>query len=157
MIFLLLLFGLGLFLLPKSEGEGVNLLRTYSLTSRAFSTITAWEWFTDRPLWGMGFNAYKWVAVPVHEARQIPSLPSGPDNSFVLVLATTGIIGFSIFSIYIIMLFMQIFRKKWILLSLSLILIHSLTNNSWFYPWVMVWVSLMLADTAHEAKADRKQ
>jgi glycosyltransferase involved in cell wall biosynthesis len=151
----LVLFGMGVWFLPRGGGEGVNLLRTYSIHSRAFSTLTAWEWFVERPVWGMGFNGYKWIAGIETYERPIPSLPSGPDNSWVLVLATTGMMGGISMSLYLYMLFAYLWREPWMKLSLLVIVLHSMTNNSWFYPWVMVWVYLMIAERGLTVKAER--
>jgi glycosyltransferase involved in cell wall biosynthesis len=147
-------FGLGLLVLPKSEGEGVNLMRTYSLNSRAFSTLRGLEYFMDKPWFGMGFNAYKWVVTDNDLDRSIPSLPSGPDNSAVLVLATTGIVGFIPFSLYVFLLYRTL-RRGWMRMSLFMILFHSMTNNSWFYPWIMVWIYLLLAASMDEVTVDK--
>jgi glycosyltransferase involved in cell wall biosynthesis len=156
LIIFLAVFGVGIWLLPRGGGEGVNLLRRYSVHSRAFSTLTAWEWFRERPVLGMGFNGYKWVAGIETFDRSIPSLPSGPDNSWVLVLATAGMVGGMSVLIYLSVLLTYFWKMPWLRLSLIIIVLHSMTNNSWFYPWVMVWVYLMIAERRMNTRVETK-
>lgn len=125
-------------LLPKSTGEGTKLERESSITARINNwskTLEVWE---KNPVFGIGFNTYRF------EAKVAPKSHSGgADSSLLLVLATTGILGFAAY-IYLL-------KKTWDLgdfvfkASLAGIIIHSFFNNTLFYPHVMEWLWIILA------------
>jgi len=95
-------FIIGIILLPKNlGGEGVKLLRTASLISRSEYLNNAIIIFIDHPVLGVGFNSYRYAQ---HRYGFIDDISlktshagSGTDNSFLFVLATTGIIGFTVY------------------------------------------------------------
>lgn len=144
--YFLIMFGLfmAVLLVPKPGGEGVNLRRTYSIISRRESYLNAWNLFQQHPWFGIGFNAYKWVTGTNVQSNGIPVRPSGPDNSFLLILVTTGVIGMMPWLIYMGILSRFLVQDAGLFSGLIVILIHSLVNNSWFYPWVMIWVYLLI-------------
>lgn len=100
--FLFALFGLiGIvFIISSSKFsiENTNLLRTHSNEARLETTRNALAIFSDHPLLGIGFNSYRYAQVKYRFRHANTPLPShadaGVDNSFLFVLATTGIIGF---------------------------------------------------------------
>lgn len=125
-------------------GEGVNLARTYSIESRATSVLTAYDIFRSNPLWGIGFNRYpEFITQP----SVIQSYhPSGPDNSMMMLLTTTGIVGMMTF-VFIGWKLLNIFSKDaFVCVSACTVLAHSLTNNSLFYVFVLFWMMGLLAE-----------
>lgn len=125
LLFLLLTLGIFLYFIPKPFGEGVNLLRTFSIISRFENQRQALVVFAKNPLLGVGFGPLK------------------VDNSFIFVLATTGVVGFITFLVFL--------KKTWQITpnplakaALLAILIHSLFNNSFFYPPILVLFFLLL-------------
>ncbi len=88
----------GLLFIPKNlPSEGVNLLRTASIESRLTSMKQALTIIKDNPIFGVGFNMYSFAQeryefTPQSKFSQMHSA-AGTDNSFLFVLATTGIIG----------------------------------------------------------------
>lgn len=134
--------------LIKPGGEGVNLTRTYSIVHRARSIVTGWDIFKDHPYIGIGYNSYRTFTLPQSHDPLIPYHPSSPDNSFVLILATTGIVGMISFSYFLLSFGISARRHPFQVFSLVAILTHSLFNNSFFYPFVLMWwmiASLQLA------------
>ncbi len=131
-----------LFFLPKPGGEGINLLRTFSFNARLQSWQTAWETGRQHPLLGIGFNQYPQLLVPNSMVQNYH--PSAPDSSWLYLWATTGVMGVVAFG--------------WMLWgwwkdgsglvkgSLVAILLHSVMNNSFFYPWVLLWLWLLLLE-----------
>jgi len=116
---------------PKPFGEGVNLLRTFSISSRVDSMQQGLDLFIQRPVFGWGFNT-----LVTGDGRV------GIDNSFIFILATTGIFGFASF-IYLLGLSLgsSTYSVKLCLLSL---LVHGLFNNTLFFPWIIYfWVFLL--------------
>lgn len=122
---LLLVLGVLIYFVPKPFGEGVNLSRTFSIVSRFENQKQALAIFFENPILGVGFG------------------PRKIDNSFVFVLATTGIIGF--------LVFLGFLKKAWqstadplAKAALLAILAHSLFNNSLFYPPILALFFLLL-------------
>ena len=124
------------FLLPRPEGEGGDLARTASVISRYRSWDQAVEIFTERPLLGVGFNNYRLAQKDKGYLSQADwqtnHAGAGADNSYLFVLATTGVLGLIAFGY-----FLSSLSPWWLMAP---IMVHSLLNNSWFYPWVLVFV-----------------
>lgn len=110
---------------PKPFGEGVNLFRTYSITSRLTSFNNGLQLYKESPFLGTGFGQL------VGQAGQRVSV----DNSYIFLLAGSGILGLASFLIVLYSV-LKSTDKKTILLLLP-ILIHSFFNNSFFYIWIM--------------------
>lgn len=125
-------------ILPKSTGEGTKLGRENSIQARLNNwkhTINVWSKY---PFLGIGFNTYRFETKVAPESHS-----GGADNSLLLVLATTGTIGFAAYAFLL--------KKTWdygdILFKASLagVIVHSMFNNTLFYPWVMEWLWILLA------------
>jgi len=149
--FTLTLLGLLVFVIPKPFGEGVNLLRVYSIFSRLDSYQHGLNLFLSQPIFGVGFNTLKQMS------GGIPQLSSGIDNSFIFVLATTGVIGFSAFIFLLVVSFINV--KDLIgRISLFLILFHSLFNNSFFQSSVLlVWIVITAFSKEKNLSSDSSQ
>ena len=149
----LCIFILTILVLPRPAGEGVKLERQASIYSRLESWHQGLQVFRKNPFLGIGFNYYR------YEARDFGFLPdkwqvshagAGVDNSFIFILATTGIIGFifylnMFYKITIYALSKKQKTKIIIIASLSAIIIHAFFNNTLFYPWVMIWFWIFCA------------
>lgn len=130
-VFILVTLALIVFFVPKPFGEGVNLIRLYSIISRLDTYQHAISLFLSRPLFGVGFNTL--------------GQGGGIDNSFLFVLATTGIVGFSTF-IYLLVISFQKVTDLIPRLSLAAILFHSLFNNSFFQSSILLlWIAIIAA------------
>lgn len=139
----------GIILLPKHlQSEGVKLLRTVSIEKRLESMEHAIAIFKDSPLFGVGFNTYRFVQfdygfITEQELRQSHAA-AGVDNSFLFVLATTGIFGFLAY----LFLWYRVMRAVWgdwlVITSLIAIFVHALFVNSLFYPWIMEWLWILV-------------
>lgn len=121
--------------------------------ARIVTWLNAVQIFRDNPLIGVGFNTYRYkqqdygflVEAGGHSA-------SGTDSSLLLVLATTGIVGFIFFAPFLYMIFKLSFRlirknckEGFVLIaSIAAILAHSQFVNSFFYPWIMLWFWVLL-------------
>jgi len=152
-IFLFLLF---LVFLPKAASEGTNLLRQYSF----FNRVETWEhaavMIRDHPALGVGFNLLRYAQKRYHylgEDWKTSHSGAGVENSYLFILVTTGIIGGSAFAWLIYKI-----NKLWLagserggtgkalgLASLAALATHGVFNNSWFYPWVLVWMWMLIA------------
>ncbi|HSV95149.1 MAG TPA: O-antigen ligase family protein [Spirochaetia bacterium] len=122
-----------IYLIPKPSGEGVNLLRTFSIFSRIDSWQQGLSLFAERPIIGWGYNTL----------RNIDGSRFQIDNSFIYILATTGIAGFLSFIYLVQKILVNTKNKGFKLLFISL-LIHSLFNNTLFYIWILALAMITL-------------
>jgi O-antigen ligase len=115
---------LGIVISPKPFGEGVNLLRTFSITSRLESQITGLRLFADKPIFGWGYQTL------------VTSSPAiNIDNSFIIILSTTGLLGFFFFVRFLISYFRSL--SPHLRSALVMIVVHALFNNSLFMSHIL--------------------
>lgn len=133
---------LAIFALPQKFGEGNNLLRTYSITSRWQSDWTYLQSYKWDLLIGRGFN----TLILDQSAGQYPNpaLPAGrhatgPNNSYLYLLTTTGILGLLGWGKFLWSLFRSS-RYPQVILFFAL---ASLFNNVMFYPFALLWILLV--------------
>ena len=135
-----------IFLLPRPAGQGVNLARTYSISSRISNYKETFTIFKKSPVFGVGFNNI--CLAKMIYLKNIDSAShscSGSDSSLLLILATTGTIGFIIFVSSISKILFNLkkgFYTKVFLVILSAVFVHSFFVNSLFYPWVMGYLAI---------------
>lgn len=132
-------------LLPRPSSEGVQLERKASIFARVSNWQQTIKIAKDHPLFGVGFNAYRYVQRDygfLGEDWQVSHAGAGADSSLLFVLATTGIFGFTAY----LWLWWKIIQRKSliILASAAALLTHSLFLNSLFYPWLMAWIWVLL-------------
>lgn len=150
------LFLLFVFLLPRPGGEGVRLERTASIVQRIESWQVALKVWEQSPFWGIGFNNYRYQLLktgflPDKNWQQSHSA-SGVENSFLLVLATSGMIGAILLMVFLfnsakmVILTQKSAWREFSFAGLMAILTSALFINSFFYPWVMInfWTILAL-------------
>jgi len=149
-IVMLLLISI-LFIKPKSEGT--NLLRTSSSSARIVTTQTALSIFLNSPIYGVGFNMYRYAQVRYGYLTQKDIEEShaaaGTDNSFMFVLATTGIVGllgylflYGKITLLAIKNRENVYTLTWIgsIIGAS---ISAFFINSLFYPFIVVWLWML--------------
>jgi O-antigen ligase len=156
----LVIFMLGLFLvIPKPGGISSSVLREDSSIARLGNWKRGMELFLQKPIFGYGFNMLRSISSPgwsEEPDRILSHAGAGLDNSFLFVLATTGILGGAAWA-YI---WYEAFRQKWfawkrnasvghlVVASILLaVIVHSLFNNSMFYPWVMIFLWIVIGAT----------
>jgi len=133
LLFLLILLGLVVYMTPKPFGEGVNLLRTFSIYSRIDSWQQGIGLAMARPILGWGYNTL----------RAADGSRFQIDNSYIFILATTGILGLLTFLNLLFKLFKSTLKEE-IRVPIISILIHGIFNNSLFYIWIMFFLFLLL-------------
>ncbi len=161
--FIIILF-IALVLSPKSfQTEGTNLFRSYSSMERVKSARIASDIFIKNPIIGVGFNTYRYAQNKYGylsgDKWEVTHSGSGTDNSFLFILATTGLIGFVVYINLLSKILKLQFRKidkssfvksRWAVVSISSIvglLINSLFLNSLFYPPIMLWLWMIIGFT----------
>ncbi len=155
-----------LFILPRPEGsEGVKLERTATIFSRIknwHQTITIG---IKRPLFGFGFNTYRYVQRKygfLEDNWQFSHSGAGADASLLFIFATTGIIGLLVFLNLIILIIKKCLKEikdnqnlkinQIVFVSLISLLIHSIFNNSLFFPWIILWLAVLMGLAEGEVK-----
>lgn len=138
--------------------EGLNPLRTVSTRARVESMRIATAIFQQNPVVGVGFNAYRYAqhryGFRPDDRWRTSHADAGTDNSFLFVLATTGIIGFVCYSYfwfsYLRTAFVLSRKGKGTLATVVFatgvaVLVSSLFLNTLFYPFILVWIMSLYA------------
>lgn len=139
LLVVLSLFAGSLFFLPRGDGEGVNLKRSSSIFARVVNYSETIQLFKQSPVFGVGFNNICAAREKFLGSKPLPlNSCFGSDSSLLMILTTTGVVGFMVFIHSLFLDSKKLFRdKKTLIYSLSISLfIHSLFVNSMFYPWV---------------------
>lgn len=160
LILYLLFFLGGMTILVSSRFyiENMNLFRVASSEARLKSMQEAFVIFQKNPILGVGFNTYRFALISNGFRDPIAALvnhaDASTDNSFLFVLATTGIVGFVayVFFWYIVIRKVRNVGKigglrAVMIASIIGIFVDSLFINSLFYPSLMLWMWVLLAVT----------
>ncbi len=145
-VFLLLTFFCLLFLLPKKFGEGVNLLRTFSIVSRIQENKTAITIWQKKPIFGIGYNRIRYEKERTgflrgedidtnHSAASFPS-------SFLIILTTGGIIGLLSF-VWVLLDLARISQTALLLIIFTFI--FSLYDNILLHPFILFLLFAILS------------
>lgn len=84
----ILFFLIIVLIIPKPAGEGVNLKRIYSISSRAVDYQIGIDLWKNKPIFGYGYNRIRYI-------KNSESLHSGAgfNSSYLTILVSSGIIG----------------------------------------------------------------
>ncbi len=142
-LFLLLgIFIISLYIIPKPFGEGVNLLRTYSIESRFSQNRQGLKNWYKNPLFGVGYNHLKSVnkiqfVYPEHASSAYPS-------SYVTILATSGLIGLFFFILALKSLWSYSKVSRYFILFLS---VFSFMDNILLHPFILFLLLFLINDS----------
>lgn len=150
--FLLLVLGLIvlIFILPTSKNTILRFTREFSALARIENYTQTLQIFKMSPVFGVGYDnlclaksgSVGYIDFQSHSC-------SGSDSSLLFILATTGIVGFLIFIFAIYKIWISWSRNYYFLILISstiALVVHSLFSNSMFYPWIMGWIMILLAE-----------
>lgn len=163
LFFSLFLVGiLTILILPRPAGEGVRLERESTILAKIENYKNTLTIIKDNPLLGVGFNNYRFTQKDygfLKEDWEYTHAGAGSDSSLLFTLATTGIFGFSIFILWLAKTLLFALKQKENLLVATMlaIFVHSLFANSFFYPWVMFWLFIILGANLKRFKDNRKK
>jgi len=140
-----------IFIAPKSfKLEGTDFLRVVSTQERIANMQQGLEVFARSPVIGVGFNSYRYALNRYFGVNnsiwQTTHAGAGNDNSYIFVLATTGVVGFSVFIFMLykmLMLGRQKFKNEYAILFISIflaLLVNSIFTNTLFYVLILEWV-----------------
>ncbi len=134
----LLFFIVLIFIIPKPAGEGVNLKRLYSITSRAEDYRQGINLWKNKPLIGYGYNRLRYI-------KNSDSIHSGAtfSSSFLTILVSSGILG--LFS-FIWALWSLRKSNKITPILLIFLSIISLFDNILLHPFILFLLFTSLSD-----------
>jgi len=150
-------FVVGIVFLPQGlGGEGVNLFRTASIFARFDANMQGVIIFLQNPIFGVGYNTLRFVQSDYGFINTYNALNSnaaaGFPNSYIVILATTGVLGFSLvsFIFYRLWKWIALVRLQRVHASLAncvyasflAILVSSLFENTLFYGLILLWFVL---------------
>lgn len=129
--------------------ENINLFRIVSSEARLETAKNAIRIIQNHPVFGVGFNAYKYAQLDYgfrnDKAAVMSHADAGADNSFLFVLATTGIVGFILYLFLWFRILKYNFKNNPLILSSSIgIFASSLFINSMFYTYIMFWLWVIM-------------
>src|SRR3989338_2458896 len=132
------LFIVGLFFLPRPGGEGVRLERLFTISQRLDHARLGLSIFFSHQILGVGFDTVRYAKAGMENSQMwlISHAGAGLDITFLFILATSGIIGFTFFIRFLYFIFLKAPGK--IKIILLLVLFHSSFENSFFYPFVFL-------------------
>ncbi len=157
-VFLASILTLGFVFYQKVIAQPRNIDRTQSAQFRVNSWQEGLALIQKHPILGVGFNTYRFALREYHlrpnEFIQDRGASSN-DSSLIYVASTTGLLGFLSYLVFlfsIIWVGWQNYLSKnpfgAILLSgLSVIFIQSFFSNTLFYPFLLMWIVLVLSQT----------
>lgn len=135
-----------LVILPKPFGEGVNLVRVFSIESRIANYRQAFSIWMKQPVLGVGYNRLRYVK---QESGFLPkeeeiSAHSGASfhSSFLVILTTAGLIGFLSFLYLLWKLAETSEIARYLTLFLSF---FSLWDNVLLHPFVLILFLLLIS------------
>lgn len=146
-----------LVLSPRFGLESTNLLRVASIEARIGSTKEAVHIYKQNPF-GVGFNTYRYArekyGLYEGQGNMISHSGAGVDNSYALVLATTGIIGLAAY-LYLLFRILKLNLKRvktnkfalTVVISVIAICVNALTINSLFYSYIIIWLIILIGFT----------
>lgn len=154
----IILFGCVLFVLPTPGGEGVRLLRTVSTYARVENWKRGMQLIGERPVLGYGFNTLRFVQRAhgwTNDSVIVSKASAGIDNSLQFVWATTGIVGFGVYLLWLIVSMLLLGKHTLVFSSIISLLVHSQFSNSLFYPFLMLWMWILLGTVERQASSGR--
>lgn len=124
-----------IFALPRKFGEGTNLLRTYSISARLESDWAYVQRYRWDLLLGRGLN----TLILDRPASTYLDHATGPNNSYLYLLSTTGVLGLMGWIVFLRALYLRSSHRPLLLFFC----LASLFNNVMFYPFALLWVLLI--------------
>lgn len=144
------------FFAPKKTQDMNSLFRMTSTNARIGSARNALAIFWQRPILGVGFNAYRYAQYRNHFMLGSPIQEdhgaSGADSSLLLVFATSGIIGFCAFLLFLWshVRILKKSKKRIGLATFVALFVGSFFVNGLFYPFLLIWLWVVLGITERD-------
>jgi len=143
-----------LFVFSNFKIEGLNPFRINSSMARIGPAQETLSIFAENPILGVGFNAFRYAQIRygyrhgtvIYES----TADAGSDNSYLFILATTGILGFAAylkFSLEVIKELKDKLMMKQVssagIPSYAAVMVSALFINALFYPVIIAWIFIL--------------
>jgi O-antigen ligase len=128
--------------------ENINIFRMTSSVSRYETAKDAIEIIKAKPIFGVGFNAFRYAQIQFgfrNDLNKISHADASTDNSFLFVLATTGLVGFIIYMFMWFSILKLGINSPLLIASIAGVFVDSLFVNSLFYPFISLWLWVVIA------------
>jgi hypothetical protein len=147
---------------PNFYIENTNLFRVNSSMERIKSAAIGMQIIEKNMVFGVGFNAYRYALEKYNFRSEKTLYPShadaGTDNSFLFVMATSGVVGLIAYLSIFFLLFKKVYRqakegKNMLAVAvfssgIGLIINAQFINSLFFWPIMLwMWIMLSIADT----------
>lgn len=153
-VFLFLILMGGFYAYVQSVAAPLGINRGESATFRFNTWQQGLTIFEKKPIWGVGFNAYRYAIRDYNLGSEqfLKSRGSSTnDSSLLFVLATTGVIGLTTYFLFL----FSIYKTGWLsyirgnksglslIAGMSALLTQSFFANTLFYPPLLIWIILV--------------
>lgn len=149
LLFIILMIGFQIYTQLVARPRGID--REQSASFRLSTWQQGLTIFQKSPLIGVGYNSYRYAIREYNLADEQfykSHGASGNDSSLLSVLATTGILGLTVYILFLSSLLKYALENNLVLVAAILgLLVHSIFANSLFYPFILIWLLLKAADT----------
>lgn len=128
-------------------GEGVNLLRTFSINAKLVNFSNGIMVFKENPVFGVGFNNVCALNMAKFGFNIYNHSCGGSDNSIIFILLTLGIVGvIAIFKYLFDLFFLKNNGQSSSLLQsiIVAIFVHSMFTNTFFYSFILGLSALVI-------------
>ncbi len=127
---ILLVFFLGLILIPKPIGEGGKITRTYTILARIEDFKKGINLFLEKPFFGYGYNRIRYIKneIDSHAGASFSS-------SYLTILVSSGIFGLLSFFFVLFDFWKKFSNKRYLIMFVYLI---SLFDNILLHPFVLL-------------------
>lgn len=143
--FLFLLLGFQLYGLYIATPRGID--RKESASSRIDSWLQGLQIFNHSQFLGVGFNSYRYAIRQYNLGDGLFLMSHGSttnDSSLLYVAATTGVVGFLSYVLFLSSLIKYSLKGNPILIASFVgVVVHSFFANSLFYPPILLWILLL--------------
>lgn len=140
-LYVVLVAAILILLLPKPQGESANLMRVFTIQSRAADYQTAATLWQKNPILGVGYNHLRYVK-PAAQDDDLNHAGASLSSSFLIILVTTGIVGLAT---YLFMLYKLSQTSQIALYSIMFLSIFSLSDNIFLHPFVLFLETFFIA------------
>jgi len=149
------LFVVLFFAIPNPGRDFLHMDRMVTSIARIENWQESLTLIQKSPIFGYGFNTLRYVQEKPTAIDTVSHAGAGVDDSFLFLLATTGILGFGMYLWLLVSIVRFAFRitaffgdarvfGHTVLATMISVCIHSQFVNSLFFPQVMIWMWILI-------------
>lgn len=143
------IFLLGILLIPKPSGEGVNLKRIYSIVTRTDDYSNAFKLWLKKPILGYGYNRIRYVKMSsgfiTQDKVEVSHSGASFHSTYMLILVSAGAVGLLAFIGMVVTSLPWAGDLKYILVFL---LLQSFGDNVLLHPFILFFLAFPILWTS---------